>query len=387
MSQSFEILVVGGGVVGLTAALAMAQQQFTVAVLDASSLTVDGDKLDSRVFAINKASQRLLEKLKAWSHIPPLRLSPYQQMHVWDVVSGAAIDFDSREIATAYLGNIIEESILKYALLQQIALESRIHLFPNSSINEVKHLQQSIQVSNQEQSWEGQLLMIADGVHSPMREILKVKTTHWSYQQQALVATVSTELSHQKTAYQVFTPEGPLAFLPLTHPNHCSIVWSCDGELAKERVSLDASQFNEQLTQAFEQTLGQVTLQSKRRYFPLHMNHVQQYSGHRWILLGDAAHSIHPLAGLGLNLGLADLATWIRCLDKKNLVSSQALGQYQRERKFVVWQNILLMEGFKRLFGHAIPPITHLRGLGLRVCNHLAPLKRLCIQHAVGEES
>ncbi|WP_040534507.1 UbiH/UbiF/VisC/COQ6 family ubiquinone biosynthesis hydroxylase [Legionella drancourtii] len=386
MNLEFEVLVLGGGIVGLSAALAMAQRGYRVAIIDAGSLTVDTSRPDARVYAINYASQTLLQQVGAWQRVDPQHLAPYQHMHVWDAVNGAHIDFDSRSVAAPYLGVIIEEAILKLALLQQVAQQANISLFPDCCVDAVHPDLHHVQVCSQQQVWEGQLLMIADGANSPARQKLKVELTSWPYKQQAIVATVAVEKAHQQTAYQVFNPDGPLAFLPLADAKQCSIVWSTTPLQAKKLLDLADDEFNEVLTTAFAQKLGQVQVISKRYQFPLHMRHVKQYSGNRWLLLGDAAHTIHPLAGLGLNVGLADVASWIHCLDTAQgaLVSKKALGAYQRERKHAVWQIIALMEGFKRLFSNSFMPVVTLRGLGLGFCNQFTPLKRLFIQHARG---
>lgn len=386
MSQHFDVLIVGGGIVGLTAALAMARRNYTVAVIDAGSLKVDTSAVDSRVYAINNASQNLFLELSVWQHLNFSRVSPYSKMHVWDGVNGASIDFDSRSIAAPNLGAIIEESVLKQALLQQIRAQSTISLFPHHSVDEVCSSAQGVHISSQNAVWKGQLLMIADGANSPTRQKLNVELTTWPYHQKALVATVQTEKPHQQTAYQVFNPDGPLAFLPLSDPHQCSIVWSTDSDRAQRLMALDEEAFNAELTQALAEHLGHVTLVGTRHQFPLQMRHVKQYTGNRWLLLGDAAHTIHPLAGLGLNVGLADIRCWLQLLDAANgaLLSRKILSAYQRERKSAVWQTILLMEGFKLLFGYSLAPIAALRGLGLRICNGITPLKRLFIQHASG---
>lgn len=386
MSQQFDVLVVGGGIVGLTSALSMAQRNYSVAVIDAGSLTVDTGREDLRVYAINKASQTLLTQLGVWQHLDISRISPYSQMHVWDAVNGAYIDFNSRMIAEQNLGFIIEESILKQALLQHISKEPGVSLFAHCTVDEVLNQKSGIRICSKDKVWDGQLLMVADGANSPTRNKLHVGLTCWSYDQQALVAMVKTEKPHQGTAYQVFNPDGPLAFLPLTDAHQCSIVWSVDTERSQVLMALDEDEFNTALTQAFARQLGAVELASSRHQFPLQMRHVKEYVGSRWLLLGDAAHTIHPLAGLGLNVGLSDIATWLKCLDagKRTLVSNKILGAYQRERKHAVWQTIMLMEGFKRLFGTSHVPVISLRGLGLRICNDFSPIKRLFMQHAAG---
>lgn len=385
MTQSFDVLVVGGGIVGLTAALSMARRNYTVAVIDAGPLIVDTSLPDSRVYAISPASEALFKTLDVWQLLEVNRLSPYRHMHVWDGLSQAAIDFDCRQIAANHLGTIIEENYLKQALLEQVSHQSLITLFPNCLVDAIQEEVNGITVCSQQQLWKGQLLMISDGAHSPARHLLKVPLTSWSYNQNALIATVQTQKPHQHTAYQVFHPDGPLAFLPLAIPNQCSIVWSTKPSHVERLMNLDEEAFNNALTKAFFEHLGDTTLISARRQFPLHMRHATQYSGASWILLGDAAHTIHPLAGLGLNVGLADVRSWMDCMDAKGrLCSSKRLNAYQRERKHAVWQIILLMEGLKRLFGTSLAPVSVLRGLGLRACNQLDPLKRLLIEQACG---
>lgn len=386
MSSNYDVLVVGGGIVGLSAALAMAQRQYRVAVVDGGTLTTNIDVADARVFAINHASKTLFDSLGVWDLIPSNRMSPYTHMHVWDGVNGAAIDFDARTILAPSLGAILEESVIKYALLNKIAQEPMISLYPNQHVEHVENLAEHVKILSKDMHWTGQLLMIADGAKSPLRELLGVELTSWPYHHHAIVATVRTEKPHQMTAYQIFNPDGPLAFLPLVDTHQCSIVWSTQPTLAERLMSLNEEAFNQELSKAFSYQLGKVELISTRHQFPLQMRHVKQYVGHRWLLLGDAAHTIHPLAGLGLNLGLADVSQWLQLYDnqKRSIISKQLLGAYQRARKHEVWQIILLMEGFKRFFSYTAPSLLTLRGMGLRFCNNFTPLKRLFIQHASG---
>lgn len=383
MRQS--IIVVGGGIVGLSAALAMQQRGYSVTLLDAGKLHVDPSAVSPRVYAINPASQRLFQKLGIWDGLDAARLSPYQHMHVWDAATHAHIDFDARMLATAQLGTIMDESNIRHALLQAIA-KTDIMLCPDSPVVSVQENSNTIEVATEQQFWSAALLIIADGASSSTRELLHVPLTQWSYHQHALVATVLTEKPHQQTAYQVFQADGTLAFLPLADKHQCSIVWSGRSQLTQHRMQQTDEVFNQQLTAAFEHKLGQAELISKRHSFPLHMRHVKQYTGSRWILMGDAAHTIHPLAGWGLNIGLADLMDWLNLLPEQQdrLCAKKTLGTYQRQRKYTVWQAIALMEVLKTLFLTPLRPIITFRGLGLSLCNRLTPLKRLLIEHAAG---
>ncbi|CDZ76113.1 2-octaprenyl-3-methyl-6-methoxy-1,4-benzoquinol hydroxylase [Legionella massiliensis] len=389
MSQQFDVAVIGGGVVGLTAALAMVERGFSVALIDAGPMTVDLSNPDARVYAINQASQDLLTQLGVWQHLQPERISPYQHMFVWDAANGADIKFDARMIAANHLGSIIEESVLKDALLHTLNKhKTGLTVFNKTKVTKLEWTDDSIKLSSDNHQWQAQLLMIADGANSPCRELLQVPMTSWPYHQEALVALVNTEKGHQQTAYQVFNPDGPLAFLPMVNEKLCSIVWSTTATRAKELMTLSDDDFNQELTKAFAAKLGEARVLGKRYRFPLIMRHAQRYVGTRWLLLGDAAHTIHPLAGLGLNVGLADVASWLHCLDKANrlLTSKRILSAYQRQRKYEVWQIIALMDGFKTLFTNPLTPVIALRGLGLRLCNGFSPLKRLFIEHAAGKK-
>ena len=223
--MSEAVIVIGGGVVGLSAALAMQQRGYSVTLLDAGSLQVDASAISARVYAINPASQRLFQQLGVWDRLDAARLSPYQHMHVWDATTQAHIDFDSRMVAASQLGTILDESNIRHALLQAIA-KTDIIVCPESCVVSVKENLDTIDVSTEQLSFTAALLIIADGASSSTRELLQVPLTQWSYHQHALVATVQTEKSHQQTAYQVFNAEGILAFLPLADEHQCSIVWS-----------------------------------------------------------------------------------------------------------------------------------------------------------------
>lgn len=383
MMYQADVIVIGGGVVGLCAAIAMRQRGFSVIVLERGPMTGDPHVMDKRVYAINAASERLLRTLMDWNHLDCSSLSPYRRMHVWDNLTGASIDFDARMIGTGKLGLIMEESLVKHQLIKQ-ATEQSVRLLADSTVTGIDTHSDRVHVASNNGICEGQLLMIADGAQSTARDLLGVSVTHWSYDQTALVATVHVEKPHQQTAYQVFHSKGPLAFLPLASEQACSIVWSTTPMDASRLMSLPDEAFNVELTRAFANTLGPCTVQSSRHVFPLHMRHTREYVGERWLLLGDAAHTIHPLAGLGLNLGLADLTTWLSLLDAhpRKWLSKRTLGAYQRARRYEGWKTIGMLQGIKTVFSGPAPFLGPLRGFGMTVCNQLAPLKRWLIHQA-----
>ena len=380
MNDSYDVVVVGGGIVGLSAAIAMRQKGLRVALMDAGPIKVP--LKSARVYAMNHTSVALLTTLGVWSRMDKTRDAPYRRMHVWDAVSLGHIDFDARMIAAERLGTIVAERTVKQALLD-VAGDASIEFIAHCKIASIASTPQGLCLTCDDKIQRNtQLLVVADGAFSTTRELLGVTLTHWSYHQEAIVATIQVEKSHQQTAYQVFHPDGPLAFLPLAKDTQCSIVWSTTPAKAERLMAQSSEAFEKELTDAFAAQLGQCTLVGERYLFPLHMRHANTYTGSNWLLMGDAAHTIHPMAGLGLNLGLADLAAWLTYLDTKALTSKKALGMYQRQRKNAVWQAIALMEGLKTLFANPLPPFALLRGIGLRLCNGSALLKRFFIEQA-----
>jgi 2-octaprenylphenol hydroxylase len=381
---STDILVIGGGIVGLSTALAMRQRGFSVLLLDAGALNLSSTH--NRVYALNHASISLLKSLAVWDKMDLTTLSPYRGMHVWDGSNHAAIDFDTRLLGKSELGFIVEEHDLQKVLLQQCHAEGVV-LSANSRVQTLTIEPDAIIVHGERHYWTTNFLIISDGANSPTRTQLNIPMTTWPYHHHAIVATVKNEHAHQNTAYQVFHPDGPLAFLPLTSPHSCSIVWSTSPSKASTLMQLTDDAFNDALTDAFEHQLGKSCLISSRHSFPLHMRHVHQYVDKRWLLMGDAAHTIHPLAGLGLNVGLADLQAWLTLLDKSTTrtITTRTLSTYQRQRKHAVWQTIALMEGLKLLFANPLTPITTLRGIGMQIINDMSFLKRLFMEYAAGE--
>lgn len=386
-TEKYEICIVGGGLIGLTATLAMAQKGFSVALIEGGSLAC-GDNLNkgvNRVYALNALSQALLERLGVWQCVQLSALSPYRNMEIWDVGGEGRIDFDSRMILQKELGYIVEENGLKSALINALANYPNVHLFPNKKVTHIVSEQKTITLRSDDSIWTASVLMVADGAQSSCRELLKVPITQWSYHQTAIVASVEVEQQHQQTAYQIFHPNEVLAFLPLSQSNHCSIVWSTSPARAKQLMDCSKDTFNANLKQTFQSRLGNVQVIGKRVCFPLRMRHVQQYSDASWLLLGDAAHTLHPFVGWGLNLGFSDLQAWLECLDRVggNLRSKErALAAYQRQRKYEVWQVIGLLEGLKTLFFNRLPSVPRLRGWGLNTCNRFLPLKQALIAYA-----
>lgn len=378
-----SVMIVGGGLVGLSMALAL-PRDWRVMIVDKHHFTVKPiTGFDSRVFAINPASQRLLQRVNAWPSIK--RSQAFRHMTVWDQLAGGEIHFHAQELAKTELGYIIEQSQIHQALLEQLPTHDNIETFSNVSLQHIDITDNGVRVQADDQQWQADLLIAADGGQSWVRQQMQIDTNAWDYQQTAIVSTVRTERHHQNTAWQCFTDVGPLAFLPLASPQTCSIVWSCDHQQANTLLAMSDEDFKQQLQQYFATRLGNIIDCSPRLSFPLRMQHVKQYVKPAVALIGDAAHSIHPLAGQGLNLGFADVNALADILIAaqaagKNIGDHRVLKRYHRSRLGKNWSMIAAMEMFKRLFGQVPAPLQRARSAGLDFTNKFAPLKHWFMQ-------
>lgn len=407
-----DIVIVGAGLVGASLACALGQfdpalrivlveateQSPTVSTATNGSVktAINVFEFDPRVVALTPASQAWLTSMGAWSFIESQRACAYTDMQVWDGEGNASIHFDSAAVRQTRLGHIVENSIAVAAVHQQLAntpavswrMGTRIESF---SVNQHSQYQTHIALSNGEQ-WRSQLLIAADGAHSSIRQQLDTPMWEWDYQHTAIVTTVHTEKPHQFTAWQRFMHTGPLAFLPLQQQAHaapdehyCSIVWSLESDEAERVQALTDDDFKRELSAAFEHRLGAVTHVAERFALPLRQRHAKEYISPGVVLVGDAAHTIHPLAGQGVNLGLMDaqaLFTEITRAKQRSLPLNNfsILRRYQRQRLTPNLSMMAAMESFKRLFGCDHLGVNWLRNTGLRTVNSVPLLKRLIAQ-------
>ena len=282
---------------------------------------------------------------------------------------------------------IAREGILKDLLLKAIQAIPGVTLHPHQTVSQIDtHNTEGVIVKTQDSIFHSDTLLIADGAHSASRELLGIPITVMPYRQTAIVASIRCEKAHQATAYQVFHPSGPLAFLPLMDKHQCSIVWSNEEAEATRLMALSDADFIQALESAFEGRLGALHLESRRIAFPLVMRHVQRYTGQNWAIFGDAAHTIHPLAGLGLNIGLEDIAVFLKYIDQYGWVP-RSLSAYARDRKAQVWNMVIAMSVIKKAFEPTLPAIAKLRKYGLDFCNRSGFIKRFFIEQAMGDKA
>ncbi|BDX05843.1 FAD-dependent oxidoreductase [Planctobacterium marinum] len=391
MMKQKDIVIVGAGMVGLTCALALAPSGLKVAVIDAAEKSAaPAGEPELRVSAVSKASQSIFENLGVWQHLNTQRITPYTAMQVWEQDSFARIGFKAADVFTNDLGHIIENRNVTAALTHVVERTDNVELITGVKIDKLS-LGQGTQVL---QLADGELLTCrfvigADGANSMVGKVANFAQTWWDYDQKAIVATVQTQLPHEYTARQVFTPHGPLALLPLWQPEQCSIVWSQSTDKANELLSLDESDFNKALATTFDMQAGQIKLCSARQCFPLKMRYARQWLGEGAMVIGDAAHTIHPLAGQGANLGLLDAASVAEQIcqlveEDKDFTQVRYLRPVERWRKAEAAKMVASMETFKRLFSGEQPLKKLIRGAGMSLVNEITPLKSDIIKQAMG---
>jgi 2-octaprenyl-3-methyl-6-methoxy-1,4-benzoquinol hydroxylase/2-octaprenylphenol hydroxylase len=387
-----DVAVVGGGMVGAAAALALARAGFATALLEARAPAPwhGEDEVDLRVVGLAPSSIALLDGLDVWTSIRDCRAAAYAQMHVWDARSGAAIDFDAATAGRAWLGWIVENSLVQWTLWQALDAAGVQRLCPAQVTGYQAHEDRVVLEleAGGTTSVAARLLVAADGAGSPLRGMAGLQTHGRDYGQRAVVAHVATERAHQYTAWQRFLPGGPLALLPLAD-GRSSIVWSLPEAEAQRVLALDDAGFCRELGIASDLRLGKVLSTTRRAAFPLRLQLADAYQAERFVLLGDAAHAVHPLAGQGVNLGLRDVAELRDTLVAaraagRDIAAAHVLRRYARRRRSADTLDAWSFDALARIYAWQAPPLVAARALGVRLADHLPPLKRRFAAHAAG---
>ncbi len=389
--KEHDVIIVGAGMVGAALAVALGQQGLKVVVVNNSEPQLHWAEggYDLRVSAITHASQRLFESLGAWRIMQQERISPYREMHVWDATGEGVIHFDAADLGEADLGHIVENRVILKGLHTQLASAENVDtIWPADAASLRIEAGRARLVLQDGREFGARVIVGADGGRSWVRQQAGIDIKGHEYDHTAVVTYVKPEKFHQETAWQRFLPSGPLAFLPLSD-GYCSIVWSTAAGHAKQLLELDAPQFARELQAAFENTLGAIETVGPRAAFPLRYFETQHYIQPRLALVGDAAHMMHPLAGQGVNLGLADVASLVEVLSaaqraKRDIGSIAVLRRYERWRRADNRGMLLAMDGLKRLFSSRMPLLQQARNFGLNLADHLQPVKKMLMQRALG---
>ena len=392
-----DLIIVGAGMVGSTLALALQDAGLKIVLIDAGPLQVQHfaaeDVFEPRVSALSAASQRILDRVDAWSGIVERRASPYSDMQVWDGSGTGHIHFSAASVHAEVLGHIVENRVVQDALLDKLHAGGGIEMVANARLEQLVRLDDGWELTLTDgQRFVTPLLVAADGANSTVRRLSGCQTREWDYLHHAIVTSVRCAEPNQRTAWQRFTDDGPLAFLPLQRggdQHWCSIVWSVPESEASRLMGLDDEAFRTTLGRAFEHRLGEVLEADPRLCIPLRQRHAKRYVQPGLALIGDAAHSIHPLAGQGVNLGLLDAATLaevIRAAQARGEPpgSARVLGRYERRRMPHNLAMMAAMEGFERLFQADPPLVRWLRNTGLKGVQALPEAKAMFVRQALG---
>ena len=400
MKKDFDVVIAGAGMVGLVTAALLAQspcrKQLKITLVDAGKRPQfrAGNDIALRVSAISRGSLSILQDVGVWQQIMSQRAGPYRRMRVWDsresVEGPDTLRFDAADFAVPELGFIVENVLIQHALLQRLDdldVDMRFETpIAHTSLGGEEHrIDIQLQAGS---SISADLLIGADGAASLVRESAGISVRTWDYPQSAFVTHVMPERSHQETAWQRFLNEGPLAFLPL-QDGRISVVWSTTPEKADRAMSASDADLAAMLEQASDEVLGKLEAVGPRGSFPLRSQHAQDYVMPGLALVGDAAHAVHPLAGQGANLGIADAAALVTVVSEAVLRGEYpgdlpTLRRYERRRKGANQTMLLFIDALNRLFLSNSAAIAGLRGTGMRLFNQRGPIRRHAVQVALG---
>jgi 2-octaprenyl-6-methoxyphenol hydroxylase len=394
-----EVLIVGGGMVGLTLGLTLAGAGVEVTVVDrADPATVQDAAFDGRSSAIARGSQQALAGAGLWDAMAP-SAQPILDIRVTDGRLGAGasslfLHYDHREVDEGPLGLIIENREVRRALHAEAARRGRLRLLAPQQVADLERGPSGVEARlGDGRRLRARLAVAAEGRNSPLREAAGIRTTKWSYPQAGIVCTVAHERPHHGVAHEHFLPSGPFAMLPMTDAadgtHRSSIVWTERRDLAPAMVALAPEDFAREIARRFGDSLGRLEPIGGRWSYPLSLLHAERYVDRRLALIGDAVHGIHPIAGQGLNLGLRDVAALAEAvIDARRLGldigEAGVLERYERWRRFDTLMLIAVTDGLNRLFSNDLAPLRLVRDLCLAAVNRMPPLKRFFMGHAMG---
>jgi 2-octaprenyl-3-methyl-6-methoxy-1,4-benzoquinol hydroxylase len=403
MENKFDLIIVGGSMVGATLACALANSALKIAIIEAHTPEAFDHQQshDLRVSALNIASEQVLRNVGVWQSIIDKRSCVYRRLKTWELDDvRAATEFDCVDSQQDHLGYIIENRVIQLALLERIQAAENLHLFKNSLASIDIQAGATLLTLDDGKELIGKLIVGADGANSMVRRAAGIGIHSWDYSQSALVINVEMEQGQQDITWQQFTANGPLAFLPLTG-NSASLVWYDSPQKIAQLSQLDNEALRLQIMQQFPAALGNVQKVLAKGAFPLKRQHAQQYVVPGVALVGDAAHLIHPLAGQGVNIGILDAAQLAQTIQQAagDRISSadeyaynndndfsalSVLKDYEQKRRHHNLIVMQLMDSFYRIFSNQVAPLKVLRNIGLGIAQRVPFARKKAMQLAMG---
>lgn len=384
-----DVLIVGGGLAGLSLAVALGQAGIDVTVAERASLDATvAPGFDGRVTAIAYASWRLLDAIGAWRHMEA-HAQPILDIRVTDGAAPVFLNFDHRALGSEPFGYLLENRHIRLGLLRAIQDLGTVHLQYPASVEGMDQVPGGVEARlGGHGALRASLVVAADGRKSPLRDAAGIGVIGHAYAETGIVTTIEHELDHMGIAHERFLPGGPFAVLPITG-KRSSLVWSEKHHVAKALLALDDDAFNAEIFRRTEGFLGAVRAVGPRFSYPYAVHVAQRFAGDRLALVGDAAHGIHPIAGQGLNLGWRDVAALAELLVDTarlglDIGSPLVLERYDRWRRIDTLTMATVTDTLNALFTNDLQPVRLLRDAGLAIVNRIDPLKRFFMQHARG---
>ena len=389
--MDYQVSIVGGGISGALLALFLGKAGVKTCLVDrgnpSSKLT---NPFTGRTASLNLSSIETLSRGGIWEDLHQ-NAKEFEEIFVWDAEGSSSVQFHANEISKGSLGVIIHNTVILETIFNALKKIPDIDLIEYQSLKEIDQEQDDINlITDSGLNISSELLIGADGSLSKVRDLSRIPIRTWSYEQSAMVSSVTTEKPLYKTAFQIFTDTGPIALLPIfTGANHASLIWSTDESYGKKLLTLDNNSLMKELRLKTENRFGEISLNEEIKSFPLHQLHAKSFYKNRTILVGDSAHTIHPLAGQGLNLGIADVKELseliiTRSRHGKALYSQELLKSYSKRRESESFKMIALMEAFKRGFGSDSLLVKFSRNFAFDFANKTKPLKQRLIKEAAG---
>lgn len=392
--EALDAIIVGAGMVGAATALGLARAGLRVALVERVPVAppTAAEAVDLRVVAIAPHAQRLLATLGVWADIAGVRAAPYERMRVVDAAGASSLGFDAADYGWPCLGHIVENRLVAGMLWRAVEREPGVRLLLGDELQSFEADAQGVRVRLASGgALAARLLIGADGVNSKVRNDLLIGVDGAAYGQSGVVAHIELERPQPRLAWQRFLPSGPLALLPLAD-GRASMVWTLPTERANALLGEPGEAFEQQLQRASAGTFGRTRLSSERAAFPLRLQIAQRFVDQRVILIGDAAHVVHPLAGQGVNLGFEDVAALLASVERAKAAQRQPFGdsdlqRWGRERRSEVTLAGRAFDGLNRLYAVAEGPLVAARLFGLRLVDRVTPVKRKLAERAAGIRS